>query len=315
MSWKRLAVFLILASLLASVWAVVPTRTAEAGQGICNGPDEPLYILVVGIDWRHPGYLYGLADTIMVFRVDFQARDVRVMGFPRDMWVQIPGIEDKADRTHGKLNQAYFFGTEGMGYYDGDGYGAGLLMETMRVNWDLEIDHYLVLNMRAFRDVIDAMGGIKVYNPSPVYSFHNKKPKYLAGGMVMGGREALMYARTRDLTRNVLDRVDRHEIMLKAICEQAWSLEVIPHIPELVASYRGNVLTDMHLARISQLLCLSASLNPENIQYTRIPHKILYQPDWEGAVWLEKEKGAVKEWIATFQSPQGLPSSEENSDH
>mgnify|MGYP006287272447 CR=1 FL=1 len=313
MTWKRLLLIFLIVSSLSAAWTVNPVQALEGGRGICNGPDEPIYILVLGIDWRHPGYLYGLADTIMVFRVDFQARDVRVMGFPRDMWVEIPGIEDKADRTHGKLNQAYFFGTEGMGYYDGEGYGAGLLSETMRVNWDLEIDHYLVLNMRVFRDVIDAMGGIKVYNPSPVYSFHSKKPKYLAGGMVMGGREALMYARTRDLTRNVLDRVDRHEIMLKAICEQAWSLEVIPHIPELIASYRGNVFTDMHLSRISQLLCLSASVDQESIQYTRIPHNILYQPDWEGAVWLEKEEGAIKEWIAAFQSPDGLPSREEGS--
>jgi len=306
MTWMRWLSALIIASVFASAGAVPDTAAAEPALTICNGPDEPIVILVLGIDWRHPGYLYGLSDTIMVLRVDFRTRSVRVMGFPRDMWVQIPGIEEETGRTHGKLNQAYFFGTEGMGYYDGEGYGAGLVMETMKADWDLDVDHYLVLNMRVFRDVIDALGGIKVYNPSPVYTFHNKKPKYLAGGMFFGGKEALAYARTRDLTRNVLDRVDRQEIILRAIFDQVWTPEVIPHIPELIASYRGNVLTDMHLAEISKFLCLAAHVGEEGIFYTRIPHEILYQPDWEGAVWLEKEEGAVKEWIATFMSPEGF---------
>lgn len=284
---------------------------AEAKPGICNGPGEPITILVLGIDWRHPGYLYGLSDTVMVFRVDFRAREVRVMGFPRDMWVDIPHIEDDNGKTHGRLNQAYFYGTEGMGFYEGQGQGAGLLRETMELNWGLEIDHHLVVNMRVFRDVIDAVGGIEVYNPSHVYSFHNTKPKFPAGGYLLGGREALRYARTRDLTRNSLDRVDRQAIILRAMFDKLFDVSVIPKIPQLIGLYRGNVLTDLHLAQISQLLCLMMELEEETIQYHHIPKEMLYQPDWEGAVWLEKEQGSIRSYLEAFQSQEGINDQDE----
>ena len=53
-------------------------------------------------------YLYGLADEIRVVRVDFVTPKVTVLALPRDLWVEIPEIEDAYGITHGKLNQAYF---------------------------------------------------------------------------------------------------------------------------------------------------------------------------------------------------------------
>lgn len=281
-----------------------PKSVSAAGNknGICNGPDEVVNILVIGTDTRSVGYLYGLADTIMVFRVDFQNQTVNVIGFPRDLWVVIPDVEEDNGRTHGKLNQAYHFGTEGMGYYSGTGYGAGLMAATMEYNWGLEIDHYIVINMRTFRDVIDVLGGIEVYNPSPVYSFQQKnQPKVLAGGYFFSGQDALLYARYRD-PRNVNDRVDRHAIIMKGIFKQIFSISTIPKIPEIIGLYKGNVLTDMHLAEISQFICLAAQMEFEEIQFGRIPKDILYIPDWEGFVWLEKEPGTIEGILDDFQN-------------
>jgi len=271
------------------------------GDGICNGPEEVKYILVIGTDTRNVGYLYGLGDSIMVLRVDFQKQEVGVIGFPRDLWVVIPDVTEDNGRTHGKLNQAYFFGTEGMGYYSGEGYGAGLMAETMKYNWGLEIDHHIVFNMRTFRDVVDALGGIEVYNPAPVYSFQQpNQPKFFAGGYFFGGQEALMYARYRD-PQNSVDRVDRHAIVMKGLFNQVFSLTTIPKIPELIGLYKGNVLTDMHLAELSQFLCLAAQTDYDDVRFGRIPKDSLYIPDWVGFVWLEKEPGSIEILLQDFQ--------------
>ncbi|MCJ7716216.1 MAG: LCP family protein [Anaerolineales bacterium] len=278
-----------------------PAQAADSYDGICNGPDEVKTILVVGTDYRSPGYLYGMGDSIMVFRVDFQNKEVSVMGFPRDLWVEIPDVEEDNGRTHGKLNQAYFFGTEGMGYYDGPGFGAGLVQATFMQNWGFEIDHYIVVNMRLFRDVIDAIGGIAVYNPSPVYSFHQNSPKILAGGYFFSGNDALLYARYRD-PRNVNDRVDRHAMILKGVLEQIFSLSTVPKIPELIGLYKNNILTDMHLAELSQFLCLAARVKGDQIKFTRVPKDELYIPDWEGFVWLEKEPGSIEQHLIDFKA-------------
>ena len=298
---KRLIYALVIASILFSFGSVTHVKAKGQGDGICNGPEEVMYILVIGTDTRSVGYLYGLGDSTMVIRVDFQNQNVSVIGFPRDLWVVIPDVTEDDGRTHGKLNQAYFFGTEGMGYYSGEGYGAGLMAETMKDNWGLEIDHYIVLNMRTFRDVVDALGGIEVYNPAPVYSFHQpNQPKFPVGGYFFGGQEALMYARYRD-PQNSVDRVDRHAIIMKGLFKQIFSLSTIPKIPELIGLYKGNVLTEMHLAELSQFLCLAAQTDFDDVLFGRIPEDSLYIPDWVGFVWLEKEPGSIEALLYDFQ--------------
>jgi LCP family protein required for cell wall assembly len=210
-------------------------------------------------------------------------------------------VEEDNGRTHGKLNQAYFYGTEGMGYYSGSDFGAGLLKATFQYNWNFNIDRYVVINLRTFRDVIDAVGGIEIYNPSPLYSFHQSdKPVLRAGSYFFTGSDALNYARYRD-PKNVYDRVDRQAIVLNALYEAVFSLSTIPKIPKLVGLYKGNVLTDLHLAEVSQFLCLAAIINPEEVRFSRIPKEALYFPDWEGFVWLEKKPGTIEAILNQFQ--------------
>lgn len=297
-NYQRLKVLVLLCVLLVSQG---PERAlaAPSGSGICNGPEGVMTILVVGTDTRSVGYLFGMADSIMIMRIDFRTGDVAFMGIDRGIWVEIPDVEEDYGRTHGKITQAYHFGTEGMGYFSGEDYGAGLLKETIRHNWGVEIDHYIVVNMRTFRDIIDAIGGIKVYNPSPLYSFHQNQPKYLAGGYFFSGNDALLYARYRD-PRNVLDRVDRQAIVMKAVYEEVFSLSIIPKIPQIVGVFKNNVLTDLNLAEISQLACLAARTDPAQVAFTKIPKDLLYIPDWESSPWLEKEQGSIAKVLQDF---------------
>jgi LCP family protein required for cell wall assembly len=300
MKVKKLINILLVISLFIPFLGVRSVQAAGAYDGICNGPDEVMTILVIGTDTRGIGYLYGMADTIMIFRVDFQKGEVSVMGIPRGLWVMIPDVEEDDGRTHGKLTAAYHFGTEGMGYYSGPGYGAGLLQATFKHNWDVEIDHYLVINMLKFRDLTDVIGGIKVYNAYPVYSHHQpSKPKVPVGGYLFSGEDALLYARYRD-PHNVNDRVDRQAIILKALFEQIFSITTIPKLPEIIGLYKGNLLTDLHLAEVSQLLCLAAKTDIDNILFTRLSTDLLYIPDWASSPWMEKEPGSIARVLQEF---------------
>ncbi len=100
------------------------------------------------------------------------------MAIPRDLWVDIPGAAAHGV-TQGKLNQAYFYGTEGMGFYDGSGYGAGLLAHTLQSNYGLHVDHYLTVNMYAFRNIVDALGGLDVYLPEEFISSILNSPNFI----------------------------------------------------------------------------------------------------------------------------------------
>ena len=276
-----------------------PPTATPTPKTICNGPEEAMSILVVGTDSRWMSYLYGMADSIMIMRVDFVSGEAALMGIPRGLWVEIPDIEDETGQTHGKITQAYFYGTEGMSYYSGTDFGAGLLKETIRHNYGIEIDRYVVVNMRAFSDIINVVGGIKIYNPYPLYSYQESEPVLEIGGYIFSGYDALMYARHRD-PRNSLDRIDRQAIIMKAVYEQVFSLSTVPKIPMIIGIYKDNVLTDLSLVEISHLGCLASKTDLDSVIFTRIPKDLLYIPNWASSPWLEHEPGSVSKVLKDF---------------
>jgi len=236
-----------------------PTPTIEP---VC-GDDTSLTILLMGIDTED--YLYGLADSISLVRLDFQTKKVTLVSLPRDLWVDIPGASGHGV-TQGKLNQAYFYGTEGMGFYDGPGYGPGLLAHTLLNNFGVSVDHYLTVNKNAFRNIVDALGGISVYLPEDVYIKHNYMPEprlYLtAGTHKLNGTQAEEVVRSR-VTGGDFGRIRNQSQVIKGLANQMLTPSGIKQIPTLANQLRAYVVTDFSAGDITQMACLATYLDPE----------------------------------------------------
>ena len=231
---------------------------------LCGGP-ESMIILVTGIDADN--YVYGLADAIRLVKVDFLSGEVDVLPLPRDLWVEIPvsvpGVTK--DITPGKLNQAYFYGTPGMGYYEGEDQGPGLLAKTIERNLAIEIDHYFSVNTNVFQEMVDALGGLQVYLPNTVYKHYFNQPKvYLeAGSYLLTGKQAEMVARHRTVIGD-FGRQANQTILLKAMVKRLFSVEGLKSLPELVEIYRESVLMDFSSKEIGQLICLASKVDLED---------------------------------------------------
>lgn len=255
-----------------------PTPTIEP---VC-GEDTSMTILLMGIDTEN--YLYGLADSISLVRLDFQDPKVVVVSLPRDLWVDIPGASSHGV-TQGKLNQAYFYGTEGMGFFDGPGYGAGLLADTLLNNFGFAVDHYLSVNKYAFRNIVDALGGVSVYLPEAVYIKHNFMPEprlFLpAGYHNLNGAQAEEVVRAR-VNIGDFGRIQNQIQVIKGLANQMLTPSGITRIPALANQLRAYVLTDLSAADITQMACLAAHLNPEEdlIFDNVIPSDIVDDISW-----------------------------------
>lgn len=242
---------------------------------VCGAPPV-LNIVVSGVASNN--YLYGLADAIRVVRVDFQTKEISVLAFPRDLWVDIPGLESRGIEV-GKLNQAYFYGTEGMGYYSGSGYGSGLLADTLYENFGYRADRYVSVNLNSFRIIIDTLGGIDVYLASDVYKKEYEAPVlYLrAGSHHLNGKQAEQLARTR-ITIGDLGRINNQTVILKALAVKILSPAGVAALPALIDQLKSNVQTDLSPADISQLVCLAGMLNyDEDIKYYSLPDEAMIE--------------------------------------
>jgi LCP family protein required for cell wall assembly len=270
----------------------VPTPTTAP---LCGGPPV-MTVLALGIDGNE-NYLYGLSDVIRVVRVDFVKPKVTVLAMPRDLWVEIPEIEEPYGITHGKLNQAYFYGTPGMGYYDGPGAGAGLLARTLDLNFDLLVDHYGAVSMQTFVKMVDAVGGIDIYLPTdvdgtPVDDKTEDMGYFYAGQQHFTGDQALRFSRIRK-RYNAFTRTSNQNMVLCALKDKVTSPAVVPKIPQIINAFQDSILTDLSPEQLAQLACLVPKLDSENLIFTAIPEDLLspgrvYSPQQKAETYVLK---------------------------
>ena len=248
----------------------VPEDTPQPTiEPVCGGPPS-MTILITGVASKN--YLYGLADAIRVARIDFQTQEVTILALPRDLWVEIPGLENQGISV-GKLNQAYFYGTEGMGYFSGSGYGSGLLAVTLLSNYGLRVDHYLSVNLSSFQIIIDTLGGIDIYMAEDVYKRVKGEPELFlkAGSYHLDGKKAEILARQRIVIGD-FGRINNQTVILKGIAAKMLTPSGIKAIPDLVSQLRGNVMMDLSPDQISQLACLAGRIDfQQDVSYETLP--------------------------------------------
>lgn len=290
-------------------YTAVPAASATELPALrCEGPPVML-ILGIGTDSRSNSYTYGLADVIRIIRVDFIAVKVTVLEIPRDLWVEIPEIADNLNgQDHEKLNQAYLYGNPGFGYYDGPGAGAGLLARTLALNFGLNAENYVAVNMRTFEKVVDALGGVQVYLPEGVDGRTDEDRSarlvFPAGSQLLDGEQALTLARIRN--EGVFERASMQNLIMCSLHDRLTSPEVVVRVPALINSFQGAVQTDLSPEQISQLACLGAQLAPQDITFASFPQALfkgtrIHDPVFDGRVFIwDVDFAVLRDYSARF---------------
>jgi LCP family protein required for cell wall assembly len=154
--------------------------------------------LVMGSDSR-PGDA-GRADVIVLVHVPEDASSVQMIHFPRDLYVSIPG--------HGKnkINAAYAFGRE------------PLLVQTMEQLLGVRIHHVARTDFEGFRNMTDAVGGVRVY------AEEGGEDGIVEGWNDLNGEQALAFVRERySLSEGDISRGRRQLAFIKALMLEATS--------------------------------------------------------------------------------------------
>jgi LCP family protein required for cell wall assembly len=262
-------------SVISHIASLFKVPVAES-KNLCGGPSV-MTILLIGSDARTEGYLYGLADSIRLVRLDFANPSIQTLDIPRDLWVEIPGISDHYGITHAKINQAYFFGSTGMGYYDGTGEGPGLLADTLKQNFGVSMDHYLAVDMKTFVRIIDTLDGIDISLNSEIDLNQNhdgENPDYVLapGTHHLDGSMALRLAMNRFPT--IFQRAINQNIVFDALEAKLLTPAMFPRLPGLITEFTKSVQTDLSPNDINTLVCLSQAIPKESIRSVPIPETL-----------------------------------------
>ena len=175
-------------------------------------------VLLVGTDGRRDDK-GNRSDGMMIATMNYNTKQVKLSSIARDTYVEIPGYGKE------KITHAYAYE------------GIDLLKEVFKVNFDIDIDKYIVVNFISFIDVIDEIGGV-VVNVTPedikplnsvidsCYSYVEDRAniqakQYIeeAGNQRLNGYQALAFSRIRKHD-SAYDRDGRHREVAESIYQQ-----------------------------------------------------------------------------------------------
>lgn len=222
-----IAACVLVASYLIHVLMLVPSGAA---------PGRKVNILLLGVDERKGDR--GRADTMIVASLDYLTNDLRVLSFPRDTRVLIPG------RGYDKVNAAYAYG------------GADLAMETVSGALGIPIHYYISTDFGGLVKVVDRLGGLTITVDKPMRyddPYQNLHINIKAGTQLMDGKTILDYARYRSDPEGDIARVRRQqalivEILKKAAQPGAWSV-----LPGLLQDFGEMVHSNISGLRLPSL--------------------------------------------------------------
>ncbi|MDP9464107.1 MAG: LCP family protein [Actinomycetota bacterium] len=119
------------------------------------------------------------SDTIMILRRDKSTGDASLLSIPRDLWVQVPGHENKR-----RINSAFNDGPE-------------ILVQTVQQELGIPIHHYVEIDFSGFKSLVDALDGVEVCVDYATRDVSTGLNITEPGCHILDGLQALAYARSR----------------------------------------------------------------------------------------------------------------------
>jgi LCP family protein required for cell wall assembly len=141
----------------------------------------PTNTLIIGVDKRK-GRTRSRADTLLLMRTDPDAGRIKYLSIPRDYRVELPGQGTQ------KINAAFFFAGQ-----------AGAIRAVKQLT-GVPIHHIMVIKLNRFPEMVDAVGGVTVNNPTALVDCPYEAGRTVSfpeGRISLNGDRALEYARAR----------------------------------------------------------------------------------------------------------------------
>src|SRR5665213_3689748 len=268
---RRVGLGAVVLLLLILVWAIASWFAFSSGVSNANKqltPDaksalvsqggllisHPTTVLLLGTDNSQIGGRSGdrHSDSILLLRTDPAHHRLYYLSIPRDLTTPIPGYPS------GKINAAFQIG------------GPALAVKTVSQFTGVDINHIVIVNFGAFKDLINALGGIDVNVPKPIRSNRFDCPyatqarcaqwpgwRFPKGLQHMTGERALIYSRIRE---NVLDPAEtdvtrgaRQQLVIDAVTSKFTSPGTLIGLPFDGGSLAKPLTTDLSAGQLMQL--------------------------------------------------------------
>lgn len=249
---------------------------------------RPVNILVMGIkvttddvpDQTNPDVGYhalvnsfeGLSDSMLLLRFDPEKDYVTVLSIPRDTKTLVTG------KGVTKINDANFVG------------GPALAAESVSNLLDnVTIDRYIRINVQGVEKFIDALGGINLYVPQDMKYTDHSQHLYIdlkEGQQHLDGGKALQFLRFRYDAYGDIGRVQRQQLFMRSLIEQALNPRTILRMPDILSVVRSHLDTNLTTNELIAIAGFTGQKDRSNINMVMLPGDFNIPEEGELSYWL-----------------------------
>lgn len=257
--------------------------------------EQPTNILVMGIDQVANGEgmdkFTGRSDTMLLVRLDPDTHTLKMLSIPRDSRIRLP------NGTYSKINSANARG------------GVPLVKEVIQDNLNgVTIDNYIRVTSEAFKKLVDVVGGVEVYVPMDMQYTDRTQGLYIdlkQGKQLLNGDQAEQFARFRSDNLGDIGRVQRQQILLKALGDKMRSPQMIFKVPKIMELLQEEIDTDLNKSQIMTLAGFALGLEKQDIRMLMLPGRPSYPREYQLSYWLiseENKASVIEEYLQTESS-------------
>ncbi|MBI2766399.1 MAG: LCP family protein [Chloroflexi bacterium] len=214
-------------------------------------------------------------DTILVATIDPLTKQVNLLSFPRDLWIDIrlPGSKFV---YKDRINASYAAGVQAGGTFDS---GARQLASDIEANFGIQIDNWVWLEFKGVEKLINGIGGIdlEVTNELQVPNYpgqwyysdddiNARYVEYRPGLLHLDGYDAVAFGRYRD--DSDLNRVKRQQAVIEAAVAKIFANGLQNNPLDLWNAYKSTVRTDMTALKVAGLTPLLQAVSGKMTGYS-----------------------------------------------
>ena len=221
--------------------------------------------------------LDGLSDTIMLLRFDPQTKRTIFLGIPRDTKIERTGV-----------------GTEKINAVDRESGPAAAAKEVSKVLGGVAIDRYIRVNNLGVAKLVDELGGVTVTVPKDIKYQDDSQHFYVnlkAGKQHLDGMKLLGLLRYRHDANGDIGRMQRQQMVVKALLEQSLNPMTITRIPQLFTVIQNQVDTNLTVEELLALGGFSMQNGKSKMQMLMMPGDYNGDGKHGTSYWLPNEKG------------------------
>lgn len=271
--------------------AAVFEKTSIAGGGLrFSELTRPVNVLVMGMSVLPPdvqsppsevrdlGYLPqlnsfdGLADVMLLIKFDPQNKKLTMLSIPRDTRTKVEGYGIR------KINSSNLLG------------GPALTAKTAsNLLGGVAIDRYVRINVLGVGKLIEALGGVTVNVPEDLKYQDDSQHLYInlkAGKQHLDGDKALQLLRFRNDGRGDIGRIQRQQLVMRALMDQALNPATLAQLPKILNVVKEHIDTNLTVEELLALVGFGVRTNRSNMQMLMLPGRFSTPREYTASYWI-----------------------------